>query len=46
MAAHNPDLKVEAYKEEKSRRSSFPTTKDEKCDALSTAGNLDTVLSI
>ena len=45
MAAHNPNIKPEAYKEEKVRRSSFPTTRDEKIDAQSTAGNLDNAIS-
>ena len=46
MIANRNDLEVEDHKNEKIRRSSFPTTSDEKIDAQSTAGNLDNIISM
>ena len=45
MIANNPNLEDETLRQEKVRRSSYPTTSDEKVDAQSTAGNLDSALS-
>jgi hypothetical protein len=46
MIANNPNLEVETLRDEKVRRSSNPTTSYEKVNAQSTAGNLDTALSM
>ena len=45
MIANSSNLEEDKAREEKVRRSSNPTTTDEKNDAQSTAGNLDTALS-